>query len=115
VEGSWVFDQRKSDIPDLQDNIDDVWSTVTARAGVQIKWGSSPGSPAPPREIEVTPDAPSMDVSLRTPAGIREVPTVEEYFPMLNYVFFDDGHLDSQRLYNAVGHAGRNVPRRHAL
>ncbi len=90
VEGSWVFDQRKSDIPDLQDNIDDVWSTVTARAGVQIKWGSAPGSPLPPKEIEVTPDAPGMDVSLRAPAGIREVPTVEESFPMLNYVFFDN-------------------------
>lgn len=115
LEGTWIFDQRKSDIPDLQDNVDDVWSTVTARAGVQLKWGSAPGAPPPPQPIEVTPETPNMDVSLRAPAGIHERTTVEEHFPLLNYVFFDEGSTALAPEYKQINSAQAAVFRENDL
>lgn len=36
---SWLTDQRKSDFVDVQDERDDVWSTVSIRSGLQVKFG----------------------------------------------------------------------------
>lgn len=36
---NWLTDQRKSDLIDTQDERDDVWSTVTVRGGLQVKFG----------------------------------------------------------------------------
>jgi len=40
---NWLVDQRKSDMTEIQDERDDVWSTVTARAGLQVKFGAEVG------------------------------------------------------------------------
>ncbi len=37
---SWITDQKKTDFPELQDERDDVWSTVSIRGGVQVKFGA---------------------------------------------------------------------------
>jgi hypothetical protein len=36
---SWLTDQRKSDLLEQQDEVDDVWSTVSIRGGLQVKFG----------------------------------------------------------------------------
>ncbi len=36
---SWLTDQRTTDYPDIQDERDDVWSTVSIRGGLQLKFG----------------------------------------------------------------------------
>lgn len=36
---SWLTDQRKTDLPDEQNEVDDVWSTVSIRGGLQVKFG----------------------------------------------------------------------------
>lgn len=36
---NWLTDQRKSDLIDEQDERDDVWSTISVRAGLQVKFG----------------------------------------------------------------------------
>lgn len=36
---SWLTDQRKTDFPDTQNERDDVWSTVSVRTGLQLKFG----------------------------------------------------------------------------
>ena len=36
---SWITDQRKTDLPEIQDERDDVWSTISIRTGLQLKFG----------------------------------------------------------------------------
>lgn len=36
---SWLTDQRKSDFIETQDEVDDVWSTISIRGGLQLKFG----------------------------------------------------------------------------
>jgi len=96
-EGSWMVDQKKADFPD-QDNLADVWSTVTVRGGLQLKFGSAPV--AAPEEVTITEALPAMDVSLRTPpSGIIESRMLKEYFPLRNYLFFNSGSTDLPNKY----------------
>lgn len=86
-EGSWMVDQKKADLP-TQDNLADVWSTVTVRGGLQLKFGKAPSA----EKVVVTESLPMMDISLRTPpSGIIEARMMKEYFPLRNYLFFDKG------------------------
>jgi len=90
-EGSWMIDQKTASTP-TQDNLADVWSTVSVRAGLQLKLGSAPVPPTPPTEPVLSEALPVVDVSLRTPpAGIIEARMLTEYFPLRNYIFFDKG------------------------
>ncbi len=99
-EGSWMVDQKKADFQG-QDNLDDVWSTVTVRGGLQLKFGSAPEKAA--EEVVITEALPVMDISLRTPpSGIVESRMLNEYFPLRNYLFFNTGSTEVPGKYIKV-------------
>lgn len=84
AEGGWVVQQRGNSFPDLQDKLDDTWSTVSVRVGAQFKLGV-PDSTATEATQEV-----AKDVDLLVPQNGLRVLNVVEFFPMLNHVFFDE-------------------------
>ena len=89
-EGSWMVDQVKN--LSSTDNLDDTWSTVTVRGGVQLKYGiGGPESePIPTDVVDVTPPSSSLTARIQTPVGgVVERRPMIEYLPLLNYVFFD--------------------------
>jgi len=89
-EGSWIVDQVKSSAP-TQDNLDDSWSTVTVRGGIQIKYGI--GGPESDEEpVVVTPPAGGVNLAIQTPVGgvMAQRPMIE-YLPLLNYIFYPKG------------------------
>jgi len=78
-----MMDQRERDAPADRN---DVWVTTTIRGGFQLKFGNAP---APVAIVAVADDAPVMDLSLRAPSAITEERRVTEWFPLRNYVFFN--------------------------
>jgi outer membrane protein OmpA-like peptidoglycan-associated protein len=108
VEGSWIWDQRTgvstvtpSTNNSTNENIDDVWSTVTFRGGLQFKFGSGPVAPLAQVDPIVEP-ARDMIVSVRPPAEIIENRQLTEYFPLRNYVFFDQGSTEMPAKYTRL-------------
>ncbi len=87
LEGSWMVNQRGTSFEDLdQNSIDDIWSTVTLRAGVHFMFGAAP----PVELVEIDASNPLINLSLLTPTGgIIRSRKVEEYFPLVANVFFD--------------------------
>ena len=83
---SWVVNQRASSFPTLdQNSIDDIWSTVSVRAGVKFLFGDRPAD-----LVEVTGDNPLLNFSLAKPTGgLVRYRELEEYFPIVPNVFFD--------------------------
>ncbi|MCE2504593.1 MAG: OmpA family protein [Chlorobi bacterium] len=78
----WILSQVSSDTQD--------WSTLTPRAGLQLKYGFGK------KEEETKPDLPhqseGLDLAIRTPlGGVSEQRRIEEFFPLLNYMFFEEG------------------------
>jgi outer membrane protein OmpA-like peptidoglycan-associated protein len=89
-EGSWMVDQVKTPIAEA-DNIDDSWSTVTVRGGLQLKYGFGGPTEEPMPEVVITPSVtPEIGVVVTPPAsGVATARPMQEYLPLLNYVFFD--------------------------
>jgi len=86
VDASYMMDQRKNDRPTDRN---DTWVTTTIRGGVELKFGAGPS--APPPVVEVATDLPSIDLALRAPNAITEERSLVEFFPLRNYIFFDQG------------------------
>ena len=100
-EGSWMVDQVKSSAAST-DNLDDTWSTVTVRGGVQLKYGvGGPESedPAAVEVVDITPPS-TFKAMIVTPAGgVVERRPMIEYLPLLNYVFFEEGETPIPNKY----------------
>ena len=78
----WMPSQISSDEQD--------WGTVTPRAGLQLKYGF--GGNDQEKKPDLPPQSEGLDLAIRTPlGGISEQRRVEEFFPMLNYMFFEEG------------------------
>lgn len=90
-EGSWMVDQVKTAAVDA-DNIDDSWSTVTVRGGLQLKYGfGGPSREAMPEVVVTQSVTPQIGVVVTPPAsGVATARPMQEYLPLLNYVFFDE-------------------------
>ena len=90
-EGSWMVDQVKT-VDATADNIDDSWSSVTVRGGLQLKYGFGGPSRESMPEVVITPSVtPEIGVVVTPPAsGVATVRPMQEYLPLLNYVFFDE-------------------------
>lgn len=95
VEGSWLMGQKSPTFDVIQDGFDDTWSTITARIGVtgaidfipNITSSNTGGQYAtllPPYEGKV----------------IQRV--VEESFPLIPYVFFDESKQNIPTRYNLL-------------
>lgn len=95
IEGSWLMGQKSPTFDALQDGFDDTWSTITARIGVtgaidfipNISNASTGGQYAtvlPPYE------------------GVVIQRVVEESFPIIPYVFFDDAKQNIPSRYNLL-------------
>lgn len=83
LETTWLLAQRGVDYADLQGSFDDALSTVTIRAGVGFKLGKM----TPSLEEEATSDS---FFSITPPEdGISDKVVVEEFYPLIPYVFFD--------------------------
>ncbi len=96
AEGGWVVQQRGNSFPDLQDKLDDTWSTVSLRIGAQFKLGVPDSS-----STDTTPEV-AKDVDLLVPANGLRVLNVVEFFPMLNQVFFEEGISDIPARYKKL-------------
>jgi outer membrane protein OmpA-like peptidoglycan-associated protein len=68
------------------------WKNTTIRAGVMVKLGSPGGGTTPPAARQV-------EFSIRAPQVIPGTRTLEETFPLRNYVFFDPGSRDVPSRY----------------
>lgn len=97
VEFSWMLNQRKSDFPDLQNSLDDVWSTPTIRGGVRLTLGMMPEY-----EQIIISNNNNLLFSLFAPSGVYTKRTYEERFPMLPYVFFDKGNTEIPSRYTQM-------------
>ena len=95
IEGSWLMGQKSPTFDATQDGFDDTWSTITARIGVtgaidfipNISNASTGGQYAtvlPPYE------------------GVVIQRVVEESFPIIPYVFFDDAKQNIPSRYNLL-------------
>lgn len=82
VEGTWLMNQRGVDFPNLQGSLDDALSTVTIRAGIGIKFGKNEDANKVSSENRFFRVTPPED-------GIYSKSVIEEFYPMLPYVFFD--------------------------
>jgi outer membrane protein OmpA-like peptidoglycan-associated protein len=69
----------------------DKWNNTTIRAGVALKFGTPVGV--------LPPAARTVEFSVRAPQVIPGKRTVEETFPLRNYVFFDAGSTEIPARY----------------
>jgi len=109
IEGSWMFDQAQPPIADnnatdLKDNVDDNLSTVTIRAGIQLKFGAAPAI-APPVATNQEPAPPTINVDLRTPERLVTGRTLQETFPLRNYIFFESGSTSIPARYTTISNS----------
>lgn len=77
-------------MPSQVDNAAQDWSSVTVRGGLQLKYGFGKSTQ---EEIAETPTGPAgIDLVVRTPpGGLSEQRRLEEFLPLLNYMFFPQG------------------------
>lgn len=95
-EGSWMVDQVTTSAEQL-DNIDDSWSTVTVRGGLQLKYGFGGPTMEPTPEVVITPSVtPEIGVVVTPPAaGVASARPMQEYLPLLNYIFFEEDQTNT--------------------
>ena len=109
VEASWLMNQLKTGVAAGNDNLDDTWSTVTLRGGLQLKhgWGG-PESDALPI-ADVPAPAGDVNMAIQTPVGgvMAQRPMIE-YLPLLNYVFYENSQTATPTRYTTLssGQAG---------
>lgn len=100
IESSWMLHQRGITIIDLdQDKFDDIWSTPNVRAGIALKMGIMP----PLNKVAMEDGSGIINLALATPAGgyIRQR-QFEEFFPVINSVFFDSTSSDIPGRYAQI-------------
>lgn len=100
IESSWMLHQRGITIIEAdQDKFDDIWSTPNVRAGIALKMGIMP----PLDKVAVEDGNGIINLALATPAGgyIRQR-QFEEFFPVINAVFFDSSATDIPGRYAQV-------------
>jgi len=90
IEASYMMDQRTNQLAAEQKDRNDTWVTTSLRGGFQLKFGAGPAAPIA-ETVVVDESLPSMDVSLRAPSNITEERKLIEFFPLRNYLFFEDG------------------------
>ena len=82
VSAHWMPGQVDNEIQD--------WSTFTVRGGVQLKFGF--GGEKSTTERVLPPSSDELDLVIRTPlGGVSEQRRLEEFLPLLNYMFFPEG------------------------
>lgn len=88
IEGSWMVDQLRTGLA-AGDNLDDAWSTVTVRGGLQLKYGMGGPEGEPDIVRETPPPTGNVTAMIQTPVGgvMAQRPMIE-YLPLLNYVFY---------------------------
>ncbi|MFP4544849.1 MAG: OmpA family protein [Candidatus Kapaibacterium sp.] len=97
VNASWLVNQRHDTGNPEQDEIDDVWGTVTVRAGAQLSFESLTTDRIMPQQTL------PVDLSIETPAGNYYYQrTVVDYFPLINSVFFNNGNSEIPQRYNLL-------------
>lgn len=111
----YLFNQRGQSYNQLdQNSFDDIWSTLSLKAGVSVSFRIFPevtGDTAQPEKekiIKEDVDAvynENLEIGLTAPIGglIRER-VVEEHFPLLNYVFFDGTDDEIPDRYRKLEH-----------
>ncbi|MBE0645885.1 MAG: OmpA family protein [Bacteroidetes bacterium] len=105
---SWIAAQRKSVITRAQNSSNDIWSTQTFRFGIRLSWG--PGSAQPPMTEIPVPVKQKVVAEVQVDHVGMVMPTNNEiatkdvtgYFPILPYVFFDEGNQDIPGRYILV-------------
>jgi outer membrane protein OmpA-like peptidoglycan-associated protein len=85
VEASYMMDQRDNTRPADRN---DTWVTTSIRGGFEIKGGAAPAAAVAPPVVAAAPD---MNAQVRVPPSVVEARRVIEFFPLRNYVFFDQG------------------------
>ncbi|MEP7218949.1 MAG: OmpA family protein [Bacteroidota bacterium] len=85
LEGSWMLHQRGHSFPQIsQDKFDDIWSTVTVRAGVALKLGIMA-----PEDLTDGASPELINLALLAPSRFLTSRKYEEFFPLVTSVFFD--------------------------
>ncbi len=98
LEASYIFNQKKNDFPDQNRN--DTWVTTSIRGGFQLKFGNAVAAPV--EVVEVAEDVPSIDLAVRAPSAVTDERRVTEWFPLRNYLFFDQNATQIPTKYNRL-------------
>lgn len=99
LEGSWMVHQRGRSFLQLdQDKLDDIWSTISLRAGVGLKMGFMP----PIDRVEMSETMSMLDLALFAPNRYILSRNYEEYFPLVTSVFFDSASAGIPARYNRL-------------
>lgn len=99
LEMSWLLAQRGVDFADLQGSFDDALSTTSIRAGVSIKLGKV-------KDTKVVKQDDAFFTVYPPEDGIVERTVVEEFYPLIPYVFFDRNDTTIPERYVRLDAAG---------
>jgi len=100
IETTWLLAQRGVDFADNQSSFDDALSTVTLRAGIALKLGKM--------QPELSAENTSSTFFTITPPedGISEKVVVDEFYPLIPYVFFDRNNQEIPGRYVKLSPGG---------
>ncbi len=91
-------------MPGQVDNEDQDWSTVTVRGGLQLKLGFGGKKNEARRDVPASSDG--LSLAIRTPlGGVSEQRRLEEFLPLLNYMFFPEGETGIPNKYTKLSPA----------
>ncbi|MFA6235020.1 MAG: OmpA family protein [Bacteroidota bacterium] len=113
---SWIAAQRKSLISTAQNSTSDIWSTQTFRFGLRLSWESRNPPPEPmteipapvkPRVVEAPPPRVVNHATMTMPPN-NEITAqdITGYFPILPYVFFEEGNQEIPDRYILLEKSG---------
>ncbi|MBR9976145.1 MAG: OmpA family protein [Bacteroidetes bacterium] len=106
---SWIAAQRKAITTDTQNSVQDIWSTQTYRVGIRVSWESR-------KPVEETVYVPPVPRAATAPSENRFYAilpdgnmlvhkTVEGYFPVHPYIFFDKESQEIPARYTQLTNA----------